>query len=142
MPLTKVNNHDPRRRGQAHPCRQAVGLGGGSIHCADAWITDIEELFMRDIKEMARQVKMPYDYVTGEPINLEKLEAFAALVRADALAEQPAYRAVKTFHEGKPVYVAEQPAQPTVPDALTPADKESPEYTDGWNDCRQAMLAS
>ena len=38
---------------------------------------------MRDIKEMARQVKMPYDYVTGEPINIEKLEAFAALVRAD-----------------------------------------------------------
>ena len=34
------------------------------------------------------------------------------------------------------------PARPTVPDALTPADKESPEYTDGWNDCRQAMLAS
>ena len=97
---------------------------------------------MRDIKEMAREVKMPYDFVTGEPINIEKLEAFANLVRADALAEQPAYRAVKTFHEGKPVYVAEQPAQPTVPDALTPADKESPEYTQGWNDCRQAMLAS
>lgn len=38
---------------------------------------------MRDIKEMARQVKMPYDYVTGEPINIEKLAAFAALVRAD-----------------------------------------------------------
>jgi hypothetical protein len=117
-------------------------VGGAGIHCADAWITDIEELPVRDIKELARQVKMPYDFVTGEPINIEKLEAFANLVRADALAEQPAYRAVKTFHEGKPVYVAEQPAQPTVPDALTPADKESPEYTDGWNDCRQAMLAS
>jgi hypothetical protein len=29
----------------------------------------------------------------------------------EALAEQPAYRAVKTYHAGKPVYVAEQPAQ-------------------------------
>ena len=47
---------------------------------------------MRDIKEMAREVKMPYDFVTGEPINIEKLEAFAALVRAEALAEQPAQR--------------------------------------------------
>ncbi len=33
--------------------------------------------------EMAREVKMPYDFVTGEPINLEKLKAFADLVRAD-----------------------------------------------------------
>jgi hypothetical protein len=33
--------------------------------------------------EMAREVKMPYDFVTGEPINIEKLEAFAALVRED-----------------------------------------------------------
>ena len=37
----------------------------------------------RTIMEMAREVKMPYDFVTGEPINLEKLEAFAELVRAD-----------------------------------------------------------
>jgi hypothetical protein len=32
---------------------------------------------------MAREVKMPYDFVTGEPIYLEKLKAFEALVRAD-----------------------------------------------------------
>jgi hypothetical protein len=38
---------------------------------------------MRDTIEMAREVKMPYDFVTGEPINLEKLKAFEALVRAD-----------------------------------------------------------
>jgi hypothetical protein len=37
----------------------------------------------RTIMEMAREVKMPYDFVTGEPINLEKLEAFADLVRSD-----------------------------------------------------------
>ena len=29
--------------------------------------------------------------------------------------EQPAYRAVKTWHDGKPVYVAEQPAQEQKP---------------------------
>jgi hypothetical protein len=33
--------------------------------------------------DMAREVKMPYDFVTGEPINIEKLKAFEALVRAD-----------------------------------------------------------
>jgi hypothetical protein len=38
---------------------------------------------MKDVIEMAREVKMPYDFVTGEPINLEKLKAFAELVRAD-----------------------------------------------------------
>jgi hypothetical protein len=38
---------------------------------------------MRDTIDMAREVKMPYDFVTGEPINLEKLKAFADLVRAD-----------------------------------------------------------
>jgi hypothetical protein len=37
---------------------------------------------------MAREVKMPYDFVTGEPIYLEKLKAFEALVRADAIADE------------------------------------------------------
>jgi hypothetical protein len=37
----------------------------------------------RTIMEMAQEVKMPYDFVTGEPINIEKLEAFAALVSED-----------------------------------------------------------
>jgi len=48
----------------------------------------------RTIMEMAREVKMPYDFVTGEPINIEKLEAFAALVREDALAQPAPYMAV------------------------------------------------
>jgi hypothetical protein len=33
--------------------------------------------------ELARETKMPYDFVTGKPIYLEKLKAFEALVRAD-----------------------------------------------------------
>jgi hypothetical protein len=37
----------------------------------------------RTIMEMARDVKMPYDFVTGEPLYIEKLEAFADLIRAD-----------------------------------------------------------
>jgi hypothetical protein len=40
--------------------------------------------------EMAREVKMPYDFVTGEPIYLEKLKAFEALVRADERNSWPA----------------------------------------------------
>ena len=55
-----------------------------------------------------------------EPEHKEELQRLRALVRAQQITidklearepEQPAYRAVKTFHEGKPVYVAEQPAQ-------------------------------
>ena len=42
----------------------------------------------RTIMEMAREVKMPYDFMTGEPINIEKLKAFAALVRDELAAEQ------------------------------------------------------
>jgi hypothetical protein len=38
---------------------------------------------MRDTIDTAREVKMPYDFVTGEPIYIEKLKAFEALVRAD-----------------------------------------------------------
>jgi hypothetical protein len=38
---------------------------------------------MRDTIDIAREVKMPYDFVTGEPIYIEKLKAFEALVRAD-----------------------------------------------------------
>ena len=35
-----------------------------------------------DLIRWATQCKMPYDYVTGEIVQLEKLEAFAALVAA------------------------------------------------------------
>jgi hypothetical protein len=44
----------------------------------------------RTIMEMAREVKMPYDFVTGEPINLDKLEAFATLIREEATAKATA----------------------------------------------------
>jgi hypothetical protein len=39
--------------------------------------------------DMAREVKMPYDFVTGEPIYIEKLKAFEALVRADERKSKP-----------------------------------------------------
>jgi len=38
---------------------------------------------MKTTIDMARETKMPYDFATGEPIYLEKLKAFEALVRAD-----------------------------------------------------------
>ena len=38
-------------------------------------------------------------------------ETVAHCMNNGCVPKQPAYRAVKTYHEGKPVYVAEQPAQ-------------------------------
>ncbi len=56
---------------------------------------------MRDVIEMAREVKMPYDFVTGEPINIEKLKAFEELVRAD---EREACALICDEHADDPVY--------------------------------------
>ena len=61
--------------------------------------------------------------------SIECDEAIAAI--KEALAEQqkkPAYRAVKTFHEGKPVYVAELSAPPT--ECQTEAEKTA--FAFGW----------
>jgi len=40
-----------------------------------------------EIIEIAKQVKLPYDYITGEPMWLDKLEQFAKLVAEKATAE-------------------------------------------------------
>ena len=45
-----------------------------------------------DVIRWATQCKMPYDFVTGEIVQIEKLERFAALVAA-AEREACAYRA-------------------------------------------------
>lgn len=36
--------------------------------------------------------------------------------------------------------LAEQPAQPAVPDAFGTQEGEHPQYVQGWNDCRAEML--
>ena len=41
-----------------------------------------------DVIRWATQCKMPYDFVTGEIVQIEKLERFAALVAAAAKAEE------------------------------------------------------
>ena len=76
-------------------------------------------------------------------------EAITAL--KEALAEQqqkPAYRAVKTFHEGKPIYVAETSAPPL--ECQTEAEKTA--FAFGWfkalkhggcpPDCKDGMTDS
>jgi hypothetical protein len=64
---------------------------------------------MKTTIDMAREVKMPYDFVTGEPINLEKLKAFEALVRADEREQgQKWFDAVTAQH--KQLILAEREA--------------------------------
>ena len=89
---------------------------------------------------------------------LRQLERFAELVRADALAEQPAQETaplrdaivVNLVREGINKHKAREladhfinltNAQPTVPDLIHHTDtSETLEYIQGWNDCRAETL--
>ena len=62
---------------------------------------------MKDTIDMARETKMPYDFVTGEPIYLEKLKAFEALVRADERKAEREAIAKWLEHEKDAPYWAE-----------------------------------
>jgi hypothetical protein len=53
------------------------------VHCTKNGCIPKQPLQGKTVIDMAREVKMPYDFVTGEPINIEKLKAFVELVRAD-----------------------------------------------------------
>jgi len=44
----------------------------------------------------------------------------------------------KPFEDATPLYTALP--TPVVPDVMTTAEGEHPEYVQGWNDCRQLML--
>jgi len=69
--------------------------------------------------EMAREAGIQDAHSRDpHPGVMAQLEHFAELVRAD-----------------------ERNQQPSVPDAITD-NSETPEYIQGWNDCRQAMLAA
>ena len=69
---------------------------------------------MKTVAEMAREVKMPYDFETGEPINFEKLKAFADLVRADERWEQSKRRGVLAFcpYTGRPRHPSDIASDP------------------------------
>ena len=76
------------------------------------------------------------------------LEAIAAIKQARALDKKADnarelgldYEPVATLFGSLPVYDTTPPAaQPAVPDAITD-NSESPDYIQGWNDCRAAML--
>ncbi len=75
---------------------------------------------MRDTIDMAREAGIQDAHSRDpHPGVMAQLEHFAELVRADERNQQPA-----------------------VPDAFGTREGEHPEYIQGWNDCRQAMLAA
>ena len=52
----------------------------------------------------------------------------------------PLYPEMKDGETISVEYYTPAAAQQAVPDVLTRDDGENPEYTSGWNDCRQLML--
>ena len=140
---------------------------------------------MRDVIEMAREAGICTWLKPPEDVT-ERLERFANLVRAEALAQDKPYRLLQDngskyfgpswdkadqalnrmadnarelgldyepdgMHHNKPqkrpqncgtgyCSCIECVMEPTVPDALTIADKNNADYHEGWNDCRALML--
>ena len=74
-------------------------------------------------------------------------ETVAHCMNNGCVPKQPAYRAVKTYHEGKPVYVAEQPAPATQfreqePVELCQYGQEPASCTSNPMDCQCAIDAA
>jgi hypothetical protein len=80
-------------------------------------VVGVDGYFLPDGGDMKTTIDMAETISHGWWLDDEKLKAFEALVRADERNQQPA-----------------------VPDAMRIANKESPDYREGWNDCRALML--
>ena len=83
--------------------------------------------------ENARQVGLDYEPAQQAPVAWMEM-VVANLVR-EGLNKHRARELAQHFYTSPP--------QPAVPDAIHHTDtSETLEYIQGWNDCRQAMLAS
>ncbi len=58
-------------------------MGCVGIHCPDAWLVDIEELFMKTTIELCKTVGFPLMSFEGVTYVSPELERLVALVRAD-----------------------------------------------------------
>ena len=81
--------------------------------------------------ENARELGLDYEPAQQEPAPLR--DAMVANLVREGVNKHRARELADHF-----VGLATSP--PAVPDALTIADKDSADYHEGWNDCRQLML--
>ena len=85
-------------------------------------------------KDQVRSTEEAISTERALDLALEALEKTGNIAGVAHDREQAAITAIKQVRSAP--YVA----SPLVPDALTDQDPETPEYKEGWNDCRAFML--
>jgi hypothetical protein len=155
-PTTFLGKLEKRYEDQNNPCGTAVGIGG-SVCVNRLCPVEAGGGGMKDeaLKLALKALRFARDDGYENEVSQQAITAIKQALALDKKAENARelgldYEPVgwwdakigffeeKHFDQLQPLYTT-PPAQPAVPDAIIEAG-ESPEFRDGWNECRETIL--